>query len=303
MNWNKVLNVFIIIFLLINIALAYYQVEHRKAVYTLPHERGIQMQQVLNSKGIIIRDYIPNFYPKKKIELSMPQYDRKSMIENVIGKVYDSRIDGDSLGEIVSNADNGLGYDESLTFYTGEQEGYVYYHGEKSKYVPSDLTYNGVDEVAMKFAKDLFGDDVDMVVTYRTEVKNENNVSEGYSIEMNERFGREGDMIFQTFIKLYITIDGIKEALAIRYTPIDYTGPSQNIYPFDEAAYSFMYHIEDEVAKEEQGLSILHIDIGYYNIDIDVKKLSNVLEPHYRIITASGDVYYINAYTNVVVEP
>lgn len=301
MNWNRVINVLILLFAIVNVTLFVYKESYEDKRYTLPEERANQVYSALNAEGIGIYKFIPEYYPQRQLELEAPSIDKEAIRRTILGDQV--TITADVIpGETISN-DN-----ESLTFYTGEQEGYIYYKSTQSSYIPEDMTVSNVDKVVKQFAQDLYGSDVDMDITYRKTVEEdvENGLDEGYRIELNEVF--KDRIVFQSYIKLYITEKGIQEALAVRFKPTEYVGNNKNVYPFDEVIYSLMYHLEDELEAmviEENVLKklIKDIDVGYYLLDVDRRKYVYNLDPHYRIIFESGETYYINAYTNDIISP
>ncbi len=186
MNWNKVVNMLLILFLAINVMLFGYQQFYQNRRYTLTEERAVQLQSVMDSKGINMFEYIPKHYPKSQFELEAPSVDKEMMKQNILGSVYKTQIDENSLGERVYTSD------QSLTFYVGEQDGYVYYKSEGSHYVPANLTLSNVESAAMQFAEDLFGEEVKMEMTYRKSVGENGGEEKGYRIELNERFEERG---------------------------------------------------------------------------------------------------------------
>lgn len=294
MNWNKVLNVFILIFLMINIALFLYQGYYEEVRYTLSAEKEAQLSKVLNSNGISIYKLIPSFYPKSQLELKVPSDDRESIVERVLGTKVSSRIEANGLGERVFTDT------ESLVFYVGTQLGLIYYTGTDDKYRPKNMTLSEIESVASAFSKELFGEDVEMVITAEKATEG------GYRIEMNEKF--KDSIIFQSYIKLLITQNGIEEALATRFEPIGQVGQRKNIYPFDEIMYSLMYYLYDEIhassdSDDKLKKIVRDIDIGYYLIDANVKDIVMQADPYYRVIFEDGDIYYINAYTNDIYVP
>jgi len=299
MNWNKVINILILLFALINITLFTYKISYENNRYSLPDERAMLVKKALDAKGILLYEFVPEYYPKRQIELEAPTLDKERIKKEILGNKVTITLDK-TLGEKISNEN------ESLTFYTGEREGYVFYKSENSSYVSKDLTISNIENIAIEFAADLYGEDVEMEVTYRKEIEEDldNGVSKGYRLELNERY--KDDIILQTFIKLYITEEGIKEALAVRFKPVDYIGSNKNIYPFDEVMYSLMFYLEDELEEQVVGdnsVVIKDIEVGYYLLDIDRRKYLYNLDPHYRIIFESGETYYINAYTNDIIRP
>lgn len=298
MNWNRVVTVLILLFLMINILLYGNQLLQESKRHTLSDERVYQLKKLLDREGVGLYKTIPKYYPKKQIELQAPVVDKDTIVRNILGTKILTQLEVISLGERIYNEN------ESVTFYLGDQDGYIYYKSTRSSYVPTDMTVDSVEKIALKFAADLFGEDVDMVITYRKDLVNSE--GNGYNIELNERF--KDETIFQSFIKLYITANGIDEALAVRYKPIDYIGNEKDIYPFDEVIYNLMYYLQDDLKAmdiEDNVLkkTILFINIGYYLLDVDKNKYSYQLDPYYRIIFEDGDTYYINAYTNEIIIP
>lgn len=285
---------FILIFLLINIALYGFQNLSEEKRYEISNERIAQMSSVLNRNGLVLYSYIlPDYYPMNRLELEAPTADKEAMNRRIFGdEVPETRMENVPVRERLFTKD------QSLTFYYGEQKGLVYYEGSSDKYIPKDLTISSVDDVAKAFAKDLFGDGVDMEITYRKTADNT------YRIEMNEKYKER--LILQSYIKMTISESGIEEALAIRYNPSEFIGTKENVYPFDEVVYSLMYYLEEESNSDEPYIEkrkIKDIDIGYYIIDQDMRKLLYQVEPYYRVIFDTGEIYYINAFTNSIYKP
>lgn len=284
------MTVMILVFLSINVFLFGYQRFYERDRYTLSKEREAQLNSYVNQEGVVLYYVIPSYYPKSALELNVPKVEKEEIARRILGDMQESRLENTTLAERRFN-DN-----ESLTFYAGDQQGLVFYKSTKSSYVPKDMTISNVDATAIRFAKDLFGSNTDMVVTYRK--VNDAGSEEGYMVELNEQY--KDTIIFQTYVKLQITKDGIVEAIGIRYEPIDFVGVKKNIYPFDEVIYSLMYYLKDDLAKINVNpkKTIKDIDIGYYLIDVDQRKIVYQVEPYYRVIFTDGETYFINAYTN-----
>lgn len=283
----------VVVFLCINILLFAYQRFYEKNRYTLSADRVAQLNEYVNNEGGTIYYVIPSYYPKSQLELSAPSVDKEVVARRILGDVQESRLENTTLAERRFNEN------ESLTFYGGEQEGLVFYKSTKSSYIPKDMTINSIDKVANQYAKDLFGSEVDMEVTYRK--SNQTEDAGGYFVELNEVY--KDTIIFQSYIKMKISKEGIQEAIGIRYKPIDFIGAKKNIYPFDEVIYSLMHYIENDLPKTDVITPVLEktikdIDIGYYLIDVDQRKLVYQVEPNYRIIFVDGETFFINAYTN-----
>ncbi len=292
LNWNKVLNVFIVIFLGFNLLLFANQKNYESERYVMSNNRVRQMEKVLNERGIGIYTYIPGYYPQTQLQLEAPTLDKEGIVQRVLGERVERHIDNDYFAERT--------YSESqeLTFYMGEQKGLMYYKLKENgkAYVPEDLTDASVKKVIMQFSKDLFGDEAKMEPTYWKDID-----GEGYRIELNEQY--KGNLVFQSYIKLYVTMNGIEEALAIRYKPIELSGTKKNVYPFDEVIYNLMHYLEEEKGdpvENDDKRTIRYIHIGYYVVDEGMRNLTFRADPYYRVIFEDGEVYYINAYSNVI---
>lgn len=297
MNWNKVLNVFIIILVVVNLGLFGFDKYNEQFKYVLTNERVEQLTRVMNLKGVQYNGFlsgdVKNYYPMTSVELEAPSADKESIIKRILtDEVPETRMESMPVRERVFTET------QSLTFFYGEDRGVVYYEGSGSHYQPKDMTIEAVDIVAKAFAKDMFGEDVVMTITDR-KMSNDS-----FRIEMNEVFNDR--IIFQTSIQLQITSEGIKEATAVRYKPLETVGNRESVYPLDEVMYNLIYYLENEEADQEgilDKLEIRDIDLGYYIVDSNRNKLVYEVEPYYRFIFESGEIYYVNGFTNVIYKP
>lgn len=296
MNWNRVLNVFILIFIGINIALYGYQNHYEKERYYLSQERMDQLTSFINQHEAKLYTFIPKHYPKSSLKIEAPKLNKEEVFERVLGSRVTRRLNEE--GEHITNEI------ASLDFYSGERKGMIYYSGGGASYIPENLTHESVEKQVAQFAKDLYGDEVNMQITNWKEDVDVNG-NPGYRVELNENYHE--NIVFQNYIKCLVTQDGIIEALAIRYRPIEYLGQKRSIYPFDEVIYSLFYYLEDQGSSigtgTEEEWTIRDVDIGYYLIDADERNLVYQLDPYYRIIFGDGDIYYINAFTNGIYKP
>lgn len=271
-----------------------YQNLYERQRYEISDARISQMSTVLNQNGIVLYSVTyPDFYPMSRLELEAPVVDKEAMNKRIFGDdIPETRMENVPVRERLYTDD------QSLTFYYGDQKGLVYYESTGNNYVPKDMSNASIDAVAKAFSKDLYGDSVDMQITYRKTADN------SYRIEMNEVYKER--LIFESYIKMTITETGIEEALAIRYRGSEFIGDKEEIYPFDEVVYSLMYYMENELETDEAYIekrNIRDFDLGYYILDQDNQKLLYQVEPYYRIIFDSGEIYYINAFTNVIYKP
>lgn len=295
MNWNRAINLLIVVFLIMNLVLYGYGKKYEQNKYNLSEARVTKLNQVLNKKNISLYNYIPPNYPLRGLAMKPPALEIEAVVERIFKQQEYSLEEDEVRGNRYFNEK------QSLTFYTGKRKGYIYYNGKQSAYVPKNMTVEEVEKIALQMGRDLLGDNVTLAVTYKENLKDNS-----YRVEINEIYDKK--INFQTFIQLVIKETGIEQALAVRYKPIDFVGKEKFVFPIDEILYRLTDYLEKEEilkANPEQNnvKTIRDIDIGYYVVDVEQQAISYDADPYYRIIFDGGDTYYVNAYTNTVFTP
>lgn len=288
MNWNKILTIFLGIFLALNIGLYAYQSFHNQRNYNLSNSRIRQLESVMKQKGVTMYAYLPEFYPKAKLELKSSEWKK----EEILTKIFDGQEYRSEITYEAALADTYQNEAQKLSFYTGEHKGTLYYSGRNARYTPDGLNLPAMEAKALLFAKDVVGEEAEFKITNR-EI-----LGDGYLLDVNGSFRDE--IIFSTFFQVKIGGEGIKEVIGRFYRPIDFIGAPQEIYAFDEVMYHFMNKME-ELGKTE--IIIKDADVGYWILDSTTKQLSIESIPVYRILLEGEDtVYYIDAYKNEFLE-
>lgn len=284
MNWNKVLTIFILLFLVINVGVFGYRELRKQRSYTLPGSRIRQLENVMKQKGVTMYAYLPDFYPKAKLELKNSEWKKEEILKTIFAEQeYRSEISYQG-----ALADTYLNEEQTLSFYTGDYTGTLYYKGKNPRYVPDSLTLLAMESKAVLFAKDLVGKNQEFEVTHRQIV------DDGYLLEVNGLFRKEH--IFSSYFQIRINAEGIQEAIGRFYQPLDFTGQPEEIYAFDEVMYYFMNKMEENGKSQ---IIIKDVDVGYWILDTNAKQLAIESIPVYRIILDGDDsIYYIDAYKN-----
>lgn len=284
MNWNRVLNVLILIFLLLNVVLFVLKQKTDVEKYTLSSEREQQLRDILTTeKNIAVYDYLPAFYPKSRLELQTPQVDQE--------KIKEMFFEGDvKISMTENNAEKYYDGQQEIYFYKGDNKGVVFYKGTNKNYVPKNSSENAIIETAKKFANDIFLGKAKMVLTHTHTVDGE------YIFLFNEQYRKQ--TLFCNYVTIRIDKNGVKEAQALRYKPLDFLTSSLNIVAVDEALYNLMFSLNN---SNNELLKITDIDLGY-DLDIDDNVNAVIFEaiPYYRVKMVNGEDYFINAYTNKI---
>lgn len=288
MNWNKILSIFILLFLLINGSIFAYREARNQRNYTLSSSRIRQMENVMKQKGVTMYAYLPDFYPKAKLELKTAEWKKEEILTKIFAdQSYRSEITYQGV-----LADTYQNEQQQLSFYTGEHNGTLYYKGKNQRYLPESQTLAAMEHKAVQFVQDLVGDNRKFEVTHR-QIR-----GDGYLLDVNGRFGNE--IIFSSYFQIQIGTDGIREAIGRFYEPVDFVGAPREIYAFDEVMYYFMNKMEETKQKE---IIIKDADVGYYILDGSTRQLTVESTPVYRIILENSEsVYYIDAYKNEFLE-
>lgn len=283
MNWNKIINIFIIIFIIINAGIFYVRDVRNEQKYTLSPEREDQLRDILYQKGFALYTHVPSNYPMRKIVIQPAQINKDKIADIIFdGEPY-TRIFGADSEKYASDQ-------QEILFLKGNQKGVLSYTGFNEKYKPKTFTKEEVEKAGKKFAEDITLSVPKLELTFIKAYENY------YVLEFNEIY--KDEILFCNYVKLKVTKDGVEEAKAIRYEPSDFVGKKEKLYPADEALYNFVENIS--LSKEEL-YSIKSIDLGY---DLGINSLeengSAEAIPYYRIKLHNEFVYFINAYTNEI---
>lgn len=292
MQMQKMLNVLILLFLMINIGLFFYLAYEEESTYTLTNERKEQVQAILELNDIkISAGMLTEFYPKAMLVVTEPDemnYDSVALFfdDNVapVGKFSDEEY----------RYSDPQGVDAAVLRINRQTEkGRITYtdSDDNLPYVSEDFTsIIKNQEIAKAFVDDFTTGDGVFEVTDQKE-----NTDKGYYFFFyNERF--EDELLFCNEVRLRIEKKGISEAVGIRYNPSYFLEEKMAIFPPDEMLYKFMIFVRDEGLKN---VEITAMDLGYHIGPDGLHDLRSVeIEPYYRIKISAGQTYYINAFTN-----
>jgi len=286
MNMQKMLNGFIMIFLIINVGLFLFIHQREVTRYTLSNERIDQLESILEKNNIYLLDYLPDFYPKSKLRVSMPVDIEKELVEGFFRNEEARFI-------ITANAHTHETDEERLTFDQVNEKGRIFYGSSAPTFVPNNLLGHEKLKTAYDFVKEM------TLGKGKYELTDQRDGDDFSIYYYNERF--LGELIFSNETVVRIEDQGITEARAIRYVPQGFVGSPFELFPADEALYKFMSYIR---AFEDTTITITDFDLGYA---IGQSTLENVvwmeIEPYYRIKLSTGQTYFINAYTNEIYRP
>ncbi len=288
MNWNKILSIFIVIFLAINVGLYVYRGIKNQRSYTLSSSRIRQLESVMKQKGVTMYAYLPEFYPKAPLDLKAAEWKKDKILERIFaGESYRSEITYQAALADTYQSDKQL-----LAFYAGDYSGTLYYKGENPRYVPEAPTLAAMENKAMLLVRDFIGEEGKQFQVTNRQLKGSE-----YLLDINGMFRNE--IIFNSQFKIQIGENGITEAIGRYYEPLDFSGVQEEIHAFDEVMYYFMNKMEEQA---KQNIIIRDADVGYWILDSNTKQLTIEAIPVYRLILEDGTTYYIDAEKNELLD-
>lgn len=290
MNMQKILNVAILLFVIINLVLLglirYKEVKN----YTLSDQRVSQLMAILRENNVTVDDFLPDYYPMTTLWIKQPE-----------------NIEDDLVMLIFGNTDRQKSYTDSsyihendqvrLTFDRLNEPGRVFYGAFVPTYIPQVYDEVTQHQTAERFVKDIT---LDHGHFEETDIRGfEGGAQQAAFYFFNERF--EDYLIFCNEVVVKLEKGrGITEARAIRYVPYSYGETNRYIKAIDEILYKNIFLIKQQV---EGAIRLTDIDLGYYlSRDVSRDFVSTELEPYYRIKLGSGETFFINAYTNEMIE-
>lgn len=288
MNWAKEKNILIVIFLILNIVLAYMNYQKNSSIYTLTSQQESNIKKLLYENNIMLYTLLPKQYPPMRKLILAPVIFSEDEIDQIIKtffntndgiSIYIEKIEPDIIqtvykkdGKTIGFSDGRISYSEELNF--KEQ---VIYSKEDAK------------KLADNFLKKMDYNLSDLKVDFMEEEKGV------YRFLYYETY--KDSYIYNSYIEILIRAEGIEYADIYKMKPVKYTEFSRSIYAPDEILFGFMNQFK-KIEDNKSIIVIQKIDIGYL-IESD-KRTDSGWEaiPYYRITLADGRSFFLNAYTS-----
>lgn len=282
MNWTKVKKILILILIFINIILAIFIYYNRRNLYTLSSLETSNIKSILFKNGINVYDFFPQFYPMNRLTV------KNSKINIEIIKKYfnnEEKLVLNTEGDTYTNKDG----NEYIKIDT---EGKMIYENNNGLFAPTRLSLYEVENSAEKFKDKFVSKQFDFVHALTKKIDDKH-----YDVIYNEQYQSKG--VFINYLKVSVYEDGVRGAEMHRYEPVQFEGDKRYIYPPNEILLNFMRYVRKQI--KEETIFITKLDIGY-NISDRTNDFRITMIPYYRIILGNGQVFYINAYKNEIMQ-
>lgn len=284
MNWSKAKNIIIIILVAMNIGLLFAS-QYTKGQNSLSFEAERSIVKLLNQNGIELYAELPKeFTPMSQLRLANQQMNIDELKADFFDNEEDVKISVE-LGDTILKKDN-----KTLTI---KQSKIVY--DNKDNYSGID----GLDKMMAKkisdqFVKNKLGSSYANYKYFSTHSN-----SNSYCITYYESY--KNYKIISNYIKVNVTNKGITAVELFRYPPENFVGATRQICSSDEALLTFMEEVYP--LTDQMNLFVDKMELGYI-IETNSHNATNIVAIPCYIISVEGSdkVYYINAYTNTLME-
>jgi regulatory protein YycI of two-component signal transduction system YycFG len=286
MNWSKAKNIIIVILVAVNIGLLFSS-KYTSQNNRLSFEAQRAIVKLLNRNGIELSAELP-----KKIS-PMPQLGLINQVSNTDTDQLKTTFFGDeqdikisvALGDTILKKDN-----KTLTI-DGAQMDYTN--------IDNNSGIEGLDKATAKKISDQF------VKTKLGKAYSDykffsiTNDNSSYCVSYYENY--KSYEIYSNYVKIYVTNKGIAVVKLFRYQPEHFDSVTRQICSADEALLTFMYQA---IEQKDKSISVIDkMELGYI-LELGSQKSANAVAiPCYSVsVKDSNQVYYINAYTNTIIE-
>lgn len=293
MRWNKALNGLLIIFIVLNVALGWMNYNRFNRFYRISDERIETIKGILAQRQIQVKADLPTlFMPRSSIWIE-PMQITTTLRDQLVNRVFGKEREGVTITNETSSeyGKNALIYrqeEAELAFY----KTFLTYRNGAKQQEEGVLSQKQASKFAKAFVKQLNLED------YLKEVKIDYR-SESYGMEVTYYEVYRGLPIFDSFVKMKISPQGVFEAEVRCLEVTDKVSLTKPLYPIDQVLFALQKPIE-----ENKAYVIESVELGYrLNYTEGVHILSEEATPMYKItIEGLSDPIFVNAYTNTYEE-
>lgn len=296
MNWGKILNRLIVVFIIVNVVLGIMNLERKVMNYTLSKERVASLQNVLTQRDIYVNTVLPKlFTPKTKASIQkivMSAAIREEVSKAIFGK--------DLEGVSITTANISDSTSEKKRIYKKENklitfnEDTIFYRNQSVK--DAIVSLKKAEKTIQLFLKDISHPKSNGVTRNKHlvyEQKDGKTILTYYTIF-------EGYAVFDSYIRFTVGKDSV-QSMDIHLGEVkllENKKTKQPIYPVDKVLFGL-----DDYLVTKTPIFITDIMLGYKMIggeSMDI--LEEELIPVYKItIQGLQEPVIVNAYTNKII--
>lgn len=282
MNWGKILNKLIVVFLILNIILGSLNFGKNIKAYIMTNSSQQDVIKMLESKNILVTASVPRIAVPMSAVWIMPENitlsKREEMVKAILGQN----------GVAISNKNNKRYYTKELKQLIFDYNTMIYTNTEGTPILEN------IDEKKAKKEADLFLKKLSLGNNFKrakVSCQQEENI---FTFTYYETINFLP--VFNSYVKVVVSDKGVIYAQVNKVKVTKADSAKQYIYPADKV----LFGIEDYLESSEKPVVITGITLGY---GVSDEKTQDIFEeeavPVYKIdILNKNEPIYINAYTN-----
>lgn len=282
MNWSKVNGILIGAFVIINICLGLILYQSRTK-YEVTGTRLTELQINLDRYHIAMYDFIPNYEPMQRLGIV-----RKELNSDQIAKAVFEESDYNSIQ--INGTKEYTDGKRRLIFYQNQvnPDEFIYVEPFNIYTASKSIIEEYADNLVKKFYNKRYG-------LERTSFR----LKENGFYEIIYMGFYEDTPIYGSYIKIVVNTNSSVTATIKLIEAKDFIKEKHNLVEPEE----MLYNLGERIGKGQVEQTIIkEIDIGYDAGDRMFQEVKqDYIEPYYRIELLNGKIYYINAYTNEIV--
>lgn len=294
MNWNKALNVLILIFIGVNVILAGANYEKNISIYKLSPKRIENVVKVFNEENITINAMLPTDFRPCKSLWTEPFQMTSEIRDQIVGSFFGKDKDRVMISQIASN----MAYEKMKRVYKLDTkslmfgENNLFYQDESIALKEGNLSKSEAEKMAKSFLRQIGQDK--KFKNAKSEYR-----SESYGAVVTYYEVYEGIPLFDSFAVFQITPEGVATFYEQNVKVVESSSEVTPLYPIDKVLYGLQ---DEEVFGETVTIEDISLGYGMENSE-GMHILKEEAVPMYKIVLSGLDEpIFVNAYTNVVVD-
>ncbi|MHC1749611.1 MAG: hypothetical protein AB9856_15170 [Cellulosilyticaceae bacterium] len=297
MEWGKILTRLIVLFVIVNIALAIGNYNKTIKGYQLTEKRVDNIEKLLAEDHVEIKtDLIRNFFPVSPamiLPYDISPDERTRMVENILG----------SDNVQVTNETAKDTYGDKKRIYTKDGEKLVFdkntiiYINENIIPKNTSILENKVKKMANTFFKKLdFGNNLTRPIIEYTQTE--------FGGKVTYYETHDGIPMFDSFVQVSVNEEGVFKAYVSKVMVSDKTTVKEAIYPIDKVLFGIKRELARAGYALEDTICINGITMGYKSASQDrIHILEEEVVPMYKIQIKNLETpVFVNAYTGIIEE-
>lgn len=302
MNWNKALNLLIVMFIIVNAMLGVANYKKHIQAYKISNEQVEMITKLLEEKGITLDCSLPkSFKPVDSLWIEPIEIELETKIRDHLIKTFlKSELPG-----VMITKDPNSSQEESRFIYKYDNKELRFVDNEVY-YLDKNLTLEDtvIDEQQVLQVAEVFFEQLPMSESYKN-VKIQHKI-ESYGAEVTYYEVYKGFPLFNSYVRMQVTPEGVYSAESKLVKKCEEREVARPLYPIHRVLFELIGSFDEIISKFGEYVApiITNIELGYMIPHRDRKHLlEEEAVPMYKIeLKGLEEPLFVNAYTNELKE-